>query len=499
MTQKPNDPLAWNGNTAGGNQPQGGAFPLVSPVDPVQQVELGNMYLQLGSYAEAAAAYRKAIALDPTIAEAHFNLGNVLCEMNESAAALDAYRQAIAVRPDFVEAYYNLADTLAGNGRLDEAAASYRKAVEIQPSIGDIHNNLGTVLIELGAFDEAIASLQKAVELSPASGEAFANLGTALKHAGRMDDAVSALKQASTLLPGSADAPFNLGMALMQSGRHEEAEAAYRQAMSLAPDMPRLYPSFGSTLMALGRHQEALDLCDAYLERMPAERSVLAFKAVLLEEMGRNADAEFLADYDRLIHAIDIDVPEGYGSLDAFNTALLDHILSHPSLVVSPTSHATVKGRHTGNLLIDPKGPFADFEAVLWQAAREYRIHNPVDGGHPYLADPPDLTGLVVWSVVMETRGHQVPHIHPSGWLSGVYYADLPDIVDRDTTDHEGWIEFGAPPPDFPVTKTLHTKLFKPKLGRLFLFPSYYYHRTVPYSTDERRVSIAFDFLPPAP
>lgn len=499
MTRKPNDPLAWNSGAPIDNQPENRAFPISAPADPIQQVELGNMYLQLGSFADSVTAYRKAIELDPTIAEAHFNLGNVLCELNESAAALDAYRQAIAVRPDFFEAYFNLADTLAGNGRLDEAAAMYRKAAEIQPQLSDVHNNLGTVLIELGEFGGAIASLQTAVAAAPESGEAYANLGTALKHAGRMEEAVAALEQAAVLLPGSADAPFNLGMALMQSGRHHEAEVAYRLAMSLAPDMPRLYPSIGSTLMALGRHEEALDLCDAYLERIPAERSVLAFKAVLLEEMGRDEEAVFLADYDRLIHAVDINVPEEYGSLSAFNAALLDHVLSHPSLVVAPTSHATVKGRHTGNLLVDPKGPFAEFETILWRAAQEYQDKNPVDAAHPYLANPPDLGGLVVWSVVMETRGHQVAHIHPSGWLSGVYYADLPDIVDQETTDHEGWIEFGEPPPDFPVTKAQHTKLFKPKLGRLFLFPSYCYHRTVPYSTDERRVSIAFDFLPATP
>lgn len=499
MTQKPNDPLAWGGNVPTDAPSQNATLSIAEPADPIKQIELGNMYLQLGSFADSAAAYRKAIELDPTIAEAHFNLGNVLCELNDSAGALDAYRQAIALRSDFFEAYFNLADTLSGNGRLEEAAAMYRKAIEIQPHLGDVHNNLGTVLIELGDFDAAIQSLQTAVAAAPQSGEAYANLGTALKHAGRMDDSVAALEQAAVLLPGSADAPFNLGMALMQSGRHTEAEAAYRRAMALAPDMPRLYPSIGSTLMALGRHEEALALCDAYLERVPAERSVLAFKAVLLEEMGRDEEAVFLADYDRLIHAVDIDVPEAYGSLDAFNAALLDHVLSHPSLVVAPTSHATVKGRHTGNLLVDPKGPFAEFEAILWRAAQEYRDRIPVDAAHPFLADPPDLNGLVVWSVVMETRGHQVPHIHPSGWLSGVYYADLPEVVDQETSDHEGWIEFGEPPPDFPVTKSLHTKLFKPKLGRLFLFPSYCYHRTVPYSTDERRVSIAFDFLPATP
>lgn len=497
MTRKPNDPLAWSG------APSTPVAPIIAdgtpavPSDPIQLVELGNMYLQLGSFADAVTAYRQAVTLDPSLAAAHFNLGNALCELGDTVAGIDAYRAAIASQPDFFQAHFNLGDTLSGNGRLDEAADCYRTAATIEPDLSEIHNNLGTVLIELGDFEAAIDALRNAVATAPESGEAYANLGTALKHAGRMDQSVSALQRAAELMPHSADAPFNLGMALMQSERYAEAEAAYRQAMAFEPDMPRIYPSIGSTLMAMGRHDEALQLCDNYLARVPAERSVLAFKAVLLEEMGRDDEAKVLADYDRLIHPVDIAVPDGYADLEAFNSALLEHVLNHPSLVVAPTSHATVKGRHTGNLLIDPKGPFADFETILWQAAQEYRDCNPIDPVHPYLADPPDMTGLVVWSVVLDTQGHQVPHIHPSGWLSGVYYADLPDVIDQPTESHEGWIEFGEPPPDFPVTRTLHTKIFQPKLGRLFLFPSYFYHRTVPYSTPERRVSIAFDFLPP--
>ncbi|TFH48989.1 MAG: hypothetical protein E4H01_05215, partial [Lysobacterales bacterium] len=38
--------------------------------------------------------------------------------------------------------------------------------------------------------------------------------------------------------------------------------------------------------------------------------------------------------------------------------------------------------------------------------------------------------------------------------------------------------------------------LVKPQAGLLALFPSYFYHRTIPFDTTGRRISIAFDVLP---
>ena len=60
----------------------------------------------------------------------------------------------------------------------------------------------------------------------------------------------------------------------------------------------------------------------------------------------------------------------------------------------------------------------------------------------------------------------------------------------------ENCIEFGAPPETFVLTKKTPVRLVKPKEGLLVLFPSYFYHRTIPFEGDEERVSIAFDFVP---
>ena len=95
----------------------------------------------------------------------------------------------------------------------------------------------------------------------------------------------------------------------------------------------------------------------------------------------------------------------------------------------------------------------------------------------------------------MHDQGHQLPHIHPGAWLSGVYYVKIPEVIRGDDEDRVGWIEFGEPPADM-VAPTEHPLwLEQPVEGRMFLFPSYFYHRTVPFSSDEKRISIAFDVL----
>jgi hypothetical protein len=39
-------------------------------------------------------------------------------------------------------------------------------------------------------------------------------------------------------------------------------------------------------------------------------------------------------------------------------------------------------------------------------------------------------------------------------------------------------------------------KLIEPRVGRLILFPSYYWHGTTPFSEEADRLTVAFDVVP---
>ena len=97
---------------------------------------------------------------------------------------------------------------------------------------------------------------------------------------------------------------------------------------------------------------------------------------------------------------------------------------------------------------------------------------------------------------MMRSGGHQLAHIHPLGWMSGVYYAALPPQVADDDPAQAGWIRFGRPGALLADLDGLNCHTIRPQEGLLVLFPSYLYHHTIPFESSERRISIAFDALP---
>lgn len=87
-------------------------------------------------------------------------------------------------------------------------------------------------------------------------------------------------------------------------------------------------------------------------------------------------------------------------------------------------------------------------------------------------------------------------HIHPSAWLSGVYYVQLPELASQTGQGEAGWIEFGRPPEHFHCTVEPEVRAIRPEPGLMLLFPSYFYHRTMPFESAGLRISISFDVHP---
>jgi hypothetical protein len=66
----------------------------------------------------------------------------------------------------------------------------------------------------------------------------------------------------------------------------------------------------------------------------------------------------------------------------------------------------------------------------------------------------------------------------------------------EDDREKAGWLEFGMPPKRLSAVSPPGIHAVKPKAGRLVLFPSYFYHRTRPFVSEQPRISIAFDVVP---
>jgi tetratricopeptide (TPR) repeat protein len=107
----------------------------------------------------AADAYRRALALDPDLGDAHVNLGRILHELGEIGEALKHYWKALEHDASDPITHYNVALALDDAGDRNAALGHYHEAVSLDPSFADAHFNLGRLLERLGRREEALRHL----------------------------------------------------------------------------------------------------------------------------------------------------------------------------------------------------------------------------------------------------------------------------------------------------------------------------------------------------
>ncbi|HXH05529.1 MAG TPA: tetratricopeptide repeat protein [Vicinamibacterales bacterium] len=115
----------------------------------------------------AAAAYRKALVLDPDLVPAIVNLANIHYARDELIEAQALYERAIVLDPEGFEAYFNLGNIHHDLGRFDEAVTCYRRAVALNPAYPEAHFYLAVTLEKLGRSREAKPHWRAYCDLAP--------------------------------------------------------------------------------------------------------------------------------------------------------------------------------------------------------------------------------------------------------------------------------------------------------------------------------------------
>tara|TARA_B100000902_G_scaffold194618_1_gene185952 strand:+ start:705 stop:1286 length:582 start_codon:yes stop_codon:yes gene_type:complete len=103
----------------------------------------------------------------------------------------------------------------------------------------------------------------------------------------------------------------------------------------------------------------------------------------------------------------------------------------------------------------------------------------------------PQMVVRAMWGNINPKGGFNFTHVHPSGWLSGVYYIQLPEnnneIVFQDPRSSRMM--------DFQRSSLIKDEYFShyPKVGELLLFPSWLPHFVTPNTSEQNRISISFN------
>jgi tetratricopeptide (TPR) repeat protein len=190
--------LAAAQSQATANDPAAGAIGLFN-----EGAGMANM----GDYHGAQEKFKEAIALDPTLANAHSALAASMMAMGDAAGAAEAAEAALALAPDDnhalrirLEAY----ETLGDSGKAAEAKKALM-AADPQAAVGDLFAQ-AAVLYNNGDMAGAQPILQQVVELRPTHAKAQYLLGLCLISSGDIEGAKTHLGTFVELAPNDPDA-----------------------------------------------------------------------------------------------------------------------------------------------------------------------------------------------------------------------------------------------------------------------------------------------------
>ena len=130
-------------------------------------------------------------------ADGYYELGRYYQGQNRIPDALDAYRKALALDDGLVEAHSALGTIYSMQGRYDDALAEFRRAIALSPGTARLHNNLGYALYLQGRQDEAIAEFERAVAIDPSNPRTWNNLGMAFAKGGETTRSSDAFARAA--------------------------------------------------------------------------------------------------------------------------------------------------------------------------------------------------------------------------------------------------------------------------------------------------------------
>lgn len=141
-------------------------------------------------YADAAAEYRKAIALNPQAPDLHFRLGRSLILATHDAAAFDAakteFQAELRLNPEDAASEFQLGQIAQAQSQVEDARRHFSRSLELLPDFADALIALGKIESKAKEFKPAITHLERAAALQPTNENAHYALMIAYRDSGQI-------------------------------------------------------------------------------------------------------------------------------------------------------------------------------------------------------------------------------------------------------------------------------------------------------------------------
>lgn len=467
----------------------------IRPTDATAWLAMGNVRRDQGDINGAIADFEKALELQPDYADAHHNLGVCQRLQHHPEKALEHYQAALKLGMDRAELHHNIGNAQIDMQQAGPAIDAYRTALAQNPADLETHRNLNSLLWQQDLLEDYLQSYRDVLDKEPEAHQLRMAYATALNQKESHTEAEQVLREGLQHSSESSDMKSLLAYTLEGQGRWDEALKMHAVAVEMPGAIPNQLISYGRALLACQKPDEALRQVKAGAALTPFNQRALAYLGLCWRMLDDERDA-MLNDYDSMVRPYELPVPEGYSSVAEFNQRLQAALEPLHIGLQHPAEQTLRGGSQTSGNLFDRRDPeIVSLVESLCLCIEDYIGRFPQNNEHPlYMRRTGNYDFNASWSVRLAGSGYHTMHTHPLGWISSAYYVQVPPEVAK-SDEHGGGIKFGEPDIDIGAAGEARL-IIQPTTGQLVLFPSYMWHGTVPFESDEPRMTTPFDVVP---
>ena len=451
-----------------------------------------NFYQSIEDHETAIALLEDVLLANPDNLFVKHSLALNLRMAGQAKRALELYNELEQDGLKRFQLFHNKANAMADLGHLEGAIEYYRKAIIENPAYIDSHKNLNDLLWEMQNEDDFLTSYVKAFQLLPTDLALRFSYASTLIRLGHYDISLEFLKQ----LPKAAEQDYQyfdlLGAVYKGLGDKTSALKMQRRAQQFKDIPISSTINLVETLLETEHYREAQEILNEALIREPKNKHAWALLGIAWKMLG-DPRSKTLNDYNNLVREYILDVPEGFDSIEDFCEELSSYLQTLHTAKTQPLEQTLSGGTQTkGNLFNDANPLIQAFVNKVELCIRDYiKQTKPLNNRLPVLQSSESFHFSGSWSVRLKQNGFHSQHVHPMGWISSAFYVKLPTDIEDQTTK-AGWLKIGASNIEIN-NEPIIEKHIKPEIGKLVLFQSYMWHGTIPFDSDEERMTIAFD------
>jgi Tfp pilus assembly protein PilF len=449
----------------------------------------------LGRQGEAVAGYRGIVAAAPDNLAAAHALAIALNTASQHDEAGRVAQQALTRGHKTAALYNTHARSLIAQGAFDRAEAALRDCLLLEPRLVEAQSDLAQLIwMRTGDSAQATAVLDRALQTFANDDALWAAKAAILQGAGDARAAYSCLETQASRAQGSPMLLVRAGLAALEFDSAAAFTLADR-ALRMLPANAAARTLLVAAQLGIGDARSALPHCETLLANAPDDQYLIALQTTAWRLLGDERYAQ-LCDYKNLVVPVALAAPPQWPDMAGFLADLrvslnrLHDPHGHPLLFQSLR-----RGTETTQDLARSADPVIQALFLSFAAPLRHYLEQIGHGTDPLRRRNNGAWHFNgSWSVRLRTSGYHTNHVHPRGWISSACYVELPDSITHAQTQ-EGVLTFGEPSiattPALPAEHSV-----RPSVGTLVLFPSYFWHGTVPFSGSQPRLTVAFDAAP---